>query len=241
MNLRFYHTTAECEIPHSSGSLSLLRDAVKAEFDRLEKISTNDLYFEYTQGKLKKKIDSEFHFNIIVNNTKPNDQNERILDLKVQIKGQKAYEEWKMSEVAKLYNDAFKSSETMAKFSIDDLPESSPPLTSGDLESFINQLEQKLFAFQAVTTNEATAREFISIFMTWATSHVRKNNDNTTRLAVEVDLDGTRGYGSVDYGNFIQYLLTLVTEAKMSEMEKGVAQNLIQLYSAAEVMSSFYL
>ena len=38
MHLRFYFSKSECKIPHSSGSLTLLRKAIKERFDKLEKI-----------------------------------------------------------------------------------------------------------------------------------------------------------------------------------------------------------
>jgi len=60
-----------------------------------------------------------------------------------------------------------------------------PSLDHNELKDFVNQLREKCYAFQAVSSN---AREFISIFLTDVVNHVRKNHDQTTRLAVQVDL-----------------------------------------------------
>lgn len=92
VNLRYYIYKDECQIPHSSGSFILLRQAVKEKFDRLEKTEINDLYFEYFQGNSKKGkiVENEFHFNTLVDNIEPYNKKERIANyLKVQIKGKR--------------------------------------------------------------------------------------------------------------------------------------------------------
>jgi len=81
VNYRYIHSKGKCLIPHSSGSLSLLKNAVKSDF---EKLATCDIYFEDKSGK---KIENEFNFKALVNRAVPDDYNEIILDLKVQIQG----------------------------------------------------------------------------------------------------------------------------------------------------------
>ncbi|CAI2200963.1 5212_t:CDS:2, partial [Funneliformis geosporum] len=134
--LRYYIDKGECKIPNSTGSFTLLRQAVKEKFDKLEKTEINDINFEYFQGNVKKGeiVENEFHFNTLVDNIQLNDKNERIINyLKVQIKGKKVYGDW---EVAKIYDDLFTSSETIGKFEIGDLPELSPSLDRDELKSF---------------------------------------------------------------------------------------------------------
>ena len=138
--------------------------------------------------------------------------------------------------MAKIYDDVFTSSEAINKFNLDDLPELSPAFDPNELDNFVNQLKDKCNVFETISVNEATAHEFISVFLTCAVKHIKNNNDSTTRLAVEVDLDGRYGYGNLDYAIFIQSIYALVTEAKMTEMEKGVAQILVQIHSAIEVI-----
>ena len=55
------------------------------------------------------------------------------------------------------------------------------------------------------------------------------------RLAVEEDFDGSRGYSRLDYVIYCQDLAVLITEAKMTEMQNGITQNIVQLCTAAEV------
>ena len=56
-----------------------------------------------------------------------------------------------------------------------------------------------------------------------------------TRLAVEDDFDGSRGYDRLDYVVYCQDLAVLINEAKMTEMQNGITQNIVQLCTAAEV------
>ncbi|CAG8511274.1 501_t:CDS:2 [Ambispora leptoticha] len=227
----------ECCIPHSSGSFSLLQECVKTEFnEKLENIPTKNLYFEYYEDKiLKEQVKNEFHFNSLVNKIKRNDENELIINyFKVQVKDQKPYGDWKMKEISRIYDHAFESSEMIDKFRIEDLPELSAHFSNEELQCFFDDLKRKLYAFQVISSNEATCREYISIFLTWAVNHIRKHIDNTARLAVEIEVNGSHGYGGFGYAIFIRYILALVTEAKVMDMEKGITQNLAQIYSAVE-------
>ena len=58
-------------------------------------------------------------------------------------------------------------------------------------------------------------------------------------LAVEQDFEGSRGYGFLDYIILYHDLAIVVTEAKMTEMRKGIVQNIVQLHTAAEVSCPF--
>lgn len=139
-----------------------------------------------------------------------------------------------MKEISRIYDHAFESSEMIDKFKIEDLPELSAHFSDEELQCFFKDLERKLQAFQAISSNDATSREYISIFLTWAVNHIRKHIDNMARLAVKIEVNGSHGYGSFDYAIFIRYIITLVTEAKMMDMEKCITQNLAQIYSAIE-------
>ncbi|RIB25674.1 hypothetical protein C2G38_2138678 [Gigaspora rosea] len=221
------------EMPHSSGSWILLREAVHKSF---EKLQTCDFYFVSKINSEEKKFENEFQFNKLMDRTDSNDKGERYLDLKIQIKGKKAYGDWTLKEVSKeIYNDAFDSIESMPIFEIEKIIKLDPLLNDNNLNRFENNLREKMNIFHnEVTTNEATAREFISVFLSLAVNHVRACNDPSTRLMVEVELDGSRGYGVLDYGIYIQKIPILVTEAKPHESEKAIAQTLVQIHSAAE-------
>ena len=56
-----------------------------------------------------------------------------------------------------------------------------------------------------------------------------------TRLAVGVDFDGGRGYDRLDYVVYCQDLAVLITEAKMTKIQNGITQNIVQPCTAAEV------
>ena len=108
-------------------------------------------------------------------------------------------------------------------------------LDGQEFRRFTDNLGKIATAFHdRVSSNEATARNFINPFMVEAVAKVRSKY-LPTRLAVEEDFDGSRGYGHLDYIVYCQDLAILITEAKMVEIQKGIAQNLVQLHTAAEV------
>ncbi|GBC43886.2 hypothetical protein GLOIN_2v1869411 [Rhizophagus irregularis DAOM 181602=DAOM 197198] len=77
-----------------NSSFTLLRQAIKEKFEKLEKTEITDLYFEYFHGNSKKReiVENEFHFNMLVNNIQLNNKQEHTINyLKVQVKGKKAY------------------------------------------------------------------------------------------------------------------------------------------------------
>ena len=78
-------------------------------------------------------------------------------------------------------------------------------------------------------------------FLTYTVNHVRKYNDQTTQLAVEVKVDGSYDYRNLDYIVFIRLFYALVTEAEIIKMQKGLAQNLVQVHSVVEVKLLFTL
>jgi len=74
-----------------------------------------------------------------------------------------------------------------------------------------------------VSTNEATARNFINPFMVEAVAKV-KSDYPLSVLAVEQDFEGSRGYGLLDYIILYQNAFAIViTEAKMTEIRKGIS------------------
>jgi hypothetical protein len=54
-------------------------------------------------------------------------------------------------------------------------------------------------------------------------------------LAVEQDFEGSRGYDFLDYIIFYQDPAIVITQAKMTEIWKGIVQNIVQLHTVAEV------
>ncbi|CAG8789501.1 28624_t:CDS:2, partial [Racocetra persica] len=199
------------------GAWDLLRKKAKELF---EPLSTAEIIFVVTrnsngQSNLEEKIKDEYLFMNLLTRTRPNESNERILDLKIQIKGKKAFGDWTLKKVgSEIYKNTFTSIDSiLRKLSLEDFPELNLSFSDDEIAYFIKQLEDKAFAFNnKISTNEATVREYVSIFMTIAVKHIRKYKDSTTELNVEPELDGSR------------------------DMEKGIAQNLVQVYTAAETL-----
>ncbi|CAG8660377.1 23737_t:CDS:2 [Dentiscutata erythropus] len=132
-------------------------------------------------------------------------------DLKVRIKNRKANSEWKLDEVLRnIYH-----------------------YKSGILDA---ELKDKKNVFEKVNVNEATTREFISVILVNAVNHVKENNDATAKLMVEVNIKGSHGYSPLDYAVLLCKHFILIMEAKPLEAEKGIAQNLAQMHSAAEML-----
>jgi len=108
-------------------------------------------------------------------------------------------------------------------------------LNEQEVENFTSNLKKIASAFSMkVSTNEATARNFINPFIVEAVAKV-KSNYSSLVLAVEQDFEGSRGYGLLDYIILYQDLAIVITEAKMTEIRKGIVQNIVQLHTAAEV------
>jgi hypothetical protein len=99
---------------------------------------------------------------------------------------------------------------------------------------FVAKLQESWKIFRESINNEASARFFINSFMSSAVRHVQKAHPSM-RLGVEEDFDGSRGYGFLDYLVECYDIVVLVTEAKLEEILKGIAQNLMQLHTALEV------
>ena len=90
-----------------------------------------------------------------------------------------------------------------------------------------------LNSLKSVYTNEATAREFISVILVNTVKFVNIHNDPTTELLVEKQLKGSHGYGPLDFVVMIQKFFLLIMEANI--VEEGIAQILVQLRIASEV------
>ncbi|CAI2170752.1 11293_t:CDS:2, partial [Funneliformis geosporum] len=192
-------------------------------FKKDEELETCGFYFVVKINSKEETIDNEFQFNSLVVRTDSDDRGDRFLDLKIQVKD--------------IYNDAFNSIDSMPTLKIEEVFKLEPPLNDDDLKRVKDNLRKKMTVFHSeVTTNEATAREFISVFLSLVVNHVCIRNDPSTRLKVEFTLNGSCGYGVLDYGIYIQKIPVLVTVAKPHENERAVAQTLVQIHSVVESM-----
>ncbi|RUS17382.1 hypothetical protein BC938DRAFT_476283 [Jimgerdemannia flammicorona] len=171
----------------------------------------------------------------MVKGTGLNGKEEHVLDLTVRIEGKKAYGEWSVKDVLhELLLGQHKS--------IDAIPELDIDNTFGiynldqQQESFLKEILRRIAkAFHyAVNSNEATARNYINPIMVEAVSAVQETHA-LVRLAVEEQSDGSKGYGRFDYVILCEELAVVVTEAKMVEVQNGIAQNIAQLHTAVEM------
>lgn len=135
-----------------------------------------------------------------------------------------------------IYNNAFDSIDSLSIFEIEESFKLDPPLNDDDLKRSEYNLREKDGYFSQWDCHKGSncMRIDISVFLSLAVSHVQTCNDPSTRLRVKVELDGSRGYGVLDYGVYIQRIPVLVTETKPYESEKAVAQTLVQIHSFAE-------
>ncbi|CAG8724397.1 10621_t:CDS:2, partial [Gigaspora margarita] len=226
----FSNANSKCKIPHTSGSLSLLREEVIKRFKELQ---TEEFYF--FSDETKDEIRNEYSFNILVSQTEL-DSNNYNLKLKVKVEGKKSYSDWELKEVFKeILRKDYKSLSDMPKFSFNEFPSLEPPFTGDELKNFVRELQNHLNSIKReFGDNEMMARFIIDTFMSTAVCHIQDHINNSAQLCMEKELEGSRGYGPVDYVVRIVEILVLLCEAKSEDMKQGMSQVLVQMYSAVE-------
>ncbi|CAG8532317.1 10589_t:CDS:2 [Ambispora leptoticha] len=150
------------------------------------------------------EIISEFQFNRVIQKAPTDNNNERQISISIQVKGKKAYGEWDLRDVLQ-----------------------------NILHKLIDELQKNADVFGEVTRNEMTCREFISPFLTTAVKHLQEN-EPLLALRAEEELNGSRGFGPIDYSVVLNDIVTCVTEAKKMDFDKGAAQNIVQMHSVVE-------
>lgn len=128
----------------------------------------------------------------------------------------------------------------MLFFKTEKFTQPDPEISDNIVNSFISKLKRKKKTFIHVNRNESTCREFISTFMTAAVEYVQLKESKLC-LKSEEWLDGSRGFGPVDYSVHLEKFVLLVCEAKKEDFEKGTAQNIVQMHSAVEVNEILYI
>src|SRR5436189_4612428 len=102
-------------MPHTSNSLSLLREEVANEFEGLQ---TEEIYFY--NDETKEEIRNEYHFNTLVSERL--NGNNCNLKLKVTIKGKRSYSNWELKDVFKeILKEDYDSLSFMPRFDLKDL------------------------------------------------------------------------------------------------------------------------
>ncbi|CAB4373952.1 unnamed protein product [Rhizophagus irregularis] len=140
-----------------------------------------------------------------------------------------------------ILHNQYSAIEAIPELNIDATFRTDTVLNGQELKRFINNLEKIASAFHyEVSSNEATAHNYINPFMVDAVAKVRLKYPST-QLVVEEDFDGSRGYSRLDYIIYCRDLAILILEAKMIEIQKGIAQILVQLHTAAEFRAASLL
>ncbi|CAB4442728.1 unnamed protein product [Rhizophagus irregularis] len=233
VKVRLLSTPAEICLPHTTGVWYMLLIKTKQKYKRLQE-DGNAFYFVDQETK-KKTIDKEFIFNGLMKKTNPNCDREIVISLLIRIKGKKPYAEWTPKDVLnEILHDQYSAIEAIPELDIDATFGTDTVLNGQELKCFIDNLERIASAFHyEVSSNEAMTHNYINPFMVDAVAKVRSKYPST-RLVVEEDFDGSRGYGRLNYVIYCRDLAILISEAKMIEIQKGIAQILVQLHIVAE-------
>ncbi|CAG8806145.1 36752_t:CDS:2, partial [Gigaspora margarita] len=199
-------TIASCPLivryPLSTSS-NVIRNFSK--LSKFENAKVDDLYFEISEGN-EENLEDEFQFNELVDRIEEKEKRRVLPDLKVQIK----------DVFTNVLHQDFNGSFDKA-FNLDKLP-SYNSITEEEIKFFVEEIKKTLKAFKNnINVNEATVREYISIFMKTAINHIQAFTNNSAQLYVEANLYGSK-----------------VNEAKLEDLTKGIAQNIMQLHSASE-------
>ncbi|RUP47205.1 hypothetical protein BC936DRAFT_146018 [Jimgerdemannia flammicorona] len=225
-------------LPHSTGLYYKLRQEVYQTFQALREGDPEFYFVQHLDGRDGDNIKDEFQLNAIVEDT-PTKAKKREISLDIKIEGRKAYGDYTIKEVSRLFvKEEWNSIGNAPKFNIETLPASSFTPTDEEFEYFVQQLRDKNQVFAGKILNETTAREFISVFMTTTILLIQNHHlkfPENLQLFVEEFLSGSRGYGPVDYLVKYLQLVVMLNEAKRQDFDQGAAQNIVQMHSALEV------
>ncbi|CAG8772688.1 14218_t:CDS:2, partial [Racocetra fulgida] len=231
----FGNSKVKYQLPHSSGSWDLLRKDVIINFSKLSKFENakvGDLYFEISEGNHEENLDikNEFQFNEL---------NGVNILIQTQLIDKKPYNKWDIRDVfTNVLHRDYNGSLGQA-FNLDELPNYNS-VTVEEMKFFVEEIKKMMKVFKNnINVNDATVREYISVFMKTAVDHIQAYTNNSAQLYVEANLYGFKGYGPVDYLVKLDDFAVLVNEAKLEDLTKGIAQNIMQLHSASEVIPPF--
>ncbi|CAG8792454.1 6171_t:CDS:2, partial [Gigaspora rosea] len=190
-------------------------------------------HFIFFNNDTQFEIKNEYEFNVMVENISPNNNKVRQVSVTVRVEGMKAYSEWNLSEITRtLFGEMWSSIDATPKLNKNELPKPKREIKIPD--GFYDEIRRKLEAFQTIN-NEPTVREFTSPFLTTAVVILKKNQHNL-KLNAEINLQGSRGFGPVDYSIESDGMLVVVIEVKNEDFNQGTAQAFAQMHSAVEAL-----
>nr|CAG8444287.1 2486_t:CDS:2 [Entrophospora candida] len=138
----------------------------------------------------KEQVENEFAFNKVVEDIKLNESGKCEISLSIQIQGKKAYGEWEVSEVFEKFLHK-----------------------SGSSVGDINQFDIEKFTQPDPEISDDIVNSFIAV------EHVQLKESKLC-LKSEEWLDGSHGFGPVDYSVDLEEFVLLVCEAKKKDFEK---------------------
>ncbi|KAG9283967.1 hypothetical protein G9A89_005474 [Geosiphon pyriformis] len=183
----------------------------------------------------EQQIANEFELNRVIQDA-PTDNGKRQISLSVRVKGKKAYEEWDLRDVLQniLHKSSWSSLSSAPRLNLDEFDK--VEVSDDALKLLIDELQKNADVFGEVTRNEMTCREYISPFLTAAVKHSQLS-EPLLALRAEDELNGSRGFGPMDYTVILNDIVICVTEAKKMDFDEGAAQNIVQMHSAVESLS----
>ncbi|CAG8609386.1 23755_t:CDS:2, partial [Cetraspora pellucida] len=245
-------------IPHNSGIWLNSRQRAIDKFDILK--TDPRPHFFFFNNDTQTEIINEYEFNEMVKQISPNNNKVRHVSVTVRVEGwfislekvlisyydmnvhmsdfhnsagMKAYSEWNLSEITRtLFGEMWDSIDSTPKFDKYELPKPKKEIEVPD--GFYSEIRRKLEAFQTIN-NEPTVREFTSPFLTTAVVILKKDQHNL-KLNAEINLQGSRGFGPVDYSIESDVMLVIVIEVKKEDFNQGTAQAFAQMHSAVEAL-----
>ncbi|RIA79652.1 hypothetical protein C1645_810716 [Glomus cerebriforme] len=228
------HKHGNCEIPHTSGSFSLLKDHVKKNFENFENLGEEMIYFVHNGME----IWNAYNFNtVVMSQDVKNAQGVKniLLKLTIKVKGKKIYSKWRLKDAFKeiLHRPDYETLEDLPILEMETLLPLDNPYSTSEIEKFVWELQKALDAYNKAI-NETTCHAYIDAFMTIAVQHVKLYTKKLIRLCNKIGLEGSRGFSPADYVVKLYEILILLCKAKSEDMNQGSAQLLVQMQSAME-------
>ncbi|RUS14447.1 hypothetical protein BC938DRAFT_477363, partial [Jimgerdemannia flammicorona] len=164
VNLKLVKSSREITLSHTTGTWHMLLDEATSVYPILLSDRSN-IYF-VDPGDKKKTIAKEFDFNKLLEKT-DNDEGSRVVNFIVRIKGKKAYGDWNLNEVLnEILLKRYPSLNAIPELKLDEIKTRAKLLDGDNETTFVNNLKDIASSFHNnVTTNKATARNYINAFM----------------------------------------------------------------------------
>lgn len=212
-----------------TATMSTLKAIIVKQYN-LKEFDNEDASLEFTNSngeKYKPAFDSDFRDMLLGMAYK----HETLLTVAV-LTPSKAFSSYDLKTVCKLY-DLGNDSSSLTAFPRLECGKISNDSYERELDKLMDVLKERLGFTPFEGTREATRKIYVHDFLNAAVAIFGTPDKPSFTISVETDVDGTYGYGVVDYvinsSNTKQ--VVGITEVKRDDFNKGVAQNAVQLES----------